>query len=600
MNPGMDPVSPDLLALLPLASCVVCAVSAAAIQLQNPSERVNRLAALLVGGAAWWGFCQTLWTVAPDAESAFFWYQLAAPGWAFIGPLSIDLIAQHMQPPRWVRRAIVPAYGIAFLFAVVHLTTNWLHAGAFPTSFGWGFDARPGFIAFVVFTFGCAIPAVGLAFLRVSGSGSPALQRQVRTVAVGIAAPFVLAGLTGGILPVLGVQVPRLGSISFGILGMTVAWSYYRYGFSALAPAAFSREILSTLPDGLALVGVAGRVISGNERMAQLLGVQPGDLDDYPIAQALSGSVLDPPRELREHECWLRTRNGEELSVAVTTSRLLDKSGIEIGIVVVVRDLRELVELRSRLVTSGRLAAVGELAAGIAHEINNPIAFVRANLSQLQQSWSALAKRLPGDDRANGDGIDLVSEGEELLEECIEGVERTVRIVQDVKGFAHSGGEEHESLDLNELLARVLRVAQPQVPFGVSVESDLGDIPPVYGTAAHLQQVFLNLVLNALQAIEGEGSVVVRSWVEAGRVLTSVSDDGPGIPLEDRERIFDPFFTTKPVGEGTGLGLAISYQIIERHDAELVVDSTPGAGTTFTVRFAPAPDAEEASVTRPG
>jgi PAS domain S-box-containing protein len=480
---------------------------------------------------------------------------------------------------------LLPAYAFGAAFAALQMTTSWLHGTPTMTPMGWGFEAGPGHRWFLVFTFACVIPAIAILIGRVRQSDAPAERDQVRIVTLGIAAPFVLAGLTSGFLPLFGIQLPRLGSVSFALLGLSVAYSYYRYGFSALAPATFSREILSTMPDGLALVGPAGRVLSGNERMAQLLGIRHVELVDYPIGNTLSGSVLEPPRELREVECRLCSRVGEEIPVSVSTSRLFAKSGLEIGVVAVVRDLRELVALRSRLVTSGRLAAVGELAAGIAHEINNPIAFVRANLSQLQQSWAAIAKRLPTGSAMGPDGVDLIGEGEELLEECIEGVERTVRIVQDVKGFAHAGSDEHESVDLNLLLERVLRVVQPQVDYGVSVESDFGDLPPVFGTAAQLQQVFLNLVLNAVQAIEGEGSVVVSTWSEGSVVAASVSDDGPGIPVDNRERIFDPFFTTKPVGEGTGLGLAISYQILERHGADLALESTPGAGTTFTVRL---------------
>jgi signal transduction histidine kinase len=332
-------------------------------------------------------------------------------------------------------------------------------------------------------------------------------------------------------------------------------------------------------------VSLDGRVLSGNERMAELLSVEVAELVGFPIEEALTTSLTAPPRELREHECRLTPRVGDEVVVSVSTSLLLDKRDLPIGIVLVVRDLRELVELRNHLVTSGRLAAVGELAAGIAHEINNPIAFVRANLFQLQHDWRDVARRLPDGEARGADGVDLVAEGEELLAECIDGVERTVRIVQDVKGFARAGSEEHEWVDLNDLLARTLRVAQPQIRYDVQVETRFGQIPRMMGAASHLQQVFLNLVLNAYQAIDGEGRIVVETRAEADAVVVSVSDDGAGIEPTDCQRIFDPFFTTKPVGEGTGLGLAISFQIVESHAGQITLTSEPGVGTTFFVRF---------------
>jgi signal transduction histidine kinase len=571
--------------LLPLVGCLAGALSALAIMLHDPRERSNQIATLLLAGGAWWGFCQLLWTAAPNPSTAYFWHHAAAPGWAFIGPLAVHLIAQHTDPPAWMRRVIAPAYAVGGVFMLLQLTTSWMHGDAMRTALGWGFEARSGHVWYLVFTFACVIPAIGFALHRVRSAPSPAQRGQIALVGIGIATPFLLAGLTGGILPVFGIQVPRMGSISFGFLGITIAWSYYRYGFSALAPGHFSREILATLPNGLAFMSLDGRVLSGNERMAALLSVEMSELVGFPIEDALTTSLTSPPRELREHECQLTPPGGDDVVVSVSTSLLLDKQDRPIGIVLVVRDLRELVELRNHLVTSGRLAAVGELAAGIAHEINNPIAFVRANLSQLQHDWRDIAKRLPEGEARADDGVDLVAEGEELLEECIDGVERTVRIVQDVKGFARAGSDDHEPVDLNDLLARMLRVAQPQIPYDVRVESRYGEIPKVMGAEPHLQQVFLNLVLNAYQAIEGGGKVLVETRVEDGAVLVAVSDDGAGIDPADIQRIFDPFFTTKPVGEGTGLGLAISFQIVQSHDGKISVTSEPGVGTTFQVRL---------------
>ncbi len=578
----LAPLQPHV--LMPLAACLVSALSALAILLHDPAGRSNQVATLLVGGASWWGLCQVLWTTAPDAEAAYFWHHMAGPGWAFIGPLGLHVLAQHARPPRWMQRVLRPAYAVAGVFALLQLGTPWLHGDAFPTSFGWGFEPGPGHAWFLAFTFGCVVPGVSFAVRRVRGAASPAQRRQLRLAVIGIAVPFLLAGLTGGFLPLFGVQVPRLGAVSFAIFGVTIAWSYYRYGFSALAPSAFSREILATLPNGLALLAMDGEVISGNERMAQMLGLDYADLPGFPMEAALSVSVISPPRELREHECTLTPGEASELNVSISTSLLLDKQEFPIGVVLVVRDLRELVELRNHLVTSGRLAAVGELAAGIAHEINNPIAFVRANLSQLQQDWQELAKRLP-EGCAREAGVDLLAEGRELIEECIDGVERTVRIVQDVKGFARGGTEEREWLDLNDLLARVLRVAQPQIHLGVHLEKRFGEIPSVFGSVAELQQVFLNLVLNSSQAIDGEGRIVVETRAHEDAVIVSITDDGCGIAPDDCDRIFDPFFTTKRVGEGTGLGLAISFQIVERHKAQIGVESEPGVGTTFQVRF---------------
>jgi signal transduction histidine kinase len=237
---------------------------------------------------------------------------------------------------------------------------------------------------------------------------------------------------------------------------------------------------------------------------------------------------------------------------------------------------------------------VGELAAGIAHEINNPLAFVRSNLALLREHWSELAgqlAKLAGRSAA----ADVVAEGEELLEESLEGVDRASAIVRDVRGLAHGGRAEKQAADLGELLRGVLRIAAPQLRGNARVETRLSDVPPVWGAPHELQQVFLNLVLNAIQAIGDEGHVWISTECDGRFVVTTVADDGCGIAPEIFDRIFDPFFTTKPVGEGSGLGLGIAHGIVQGHGGHLSVASEAGRGTRFRVHLPMAPDTLEGS-----
>jgi two-component system, NtrC family, sensor kinase len=252
--------------------------------------------------------------------------------------------------------------------------------------------------------------------------------------------------------------------------------------------------------------------------------------------------------------------------------------------VVVVRDLREVADLRHRLVTSARLAAVGELAAGIAHEINNPMAFVRSNLSQLESRWKEVRAELEGP--GCSDAVrEALGDVDELLEESIEGVDRAVEIVRNVKGFAHPGGGGREPVELNRLLEDALRLIAPQLRGRAEVQKEFGELPELFGVPQQLRQVFVNLLLNASQAISPGGHIRITTRVEGGRAVVVVADDGPGIAPEIIDRIFDPFFTTKPVGEGTGLGLGIAYQIVRSHGGAIRVDSTPGHGATFRVEL---------------
>jgi two-component system NtrC family sensor kinase len=252
--------------------------------------------------------------------------------------------------------------------------------------------------------------------------------------------------------------------------------------------------------------------------------------------------------------------------------------------VLVARDLRELEALRSRLVVSGRLAAVGELAAGIAHEINNPLAYVRANLSLLRQHWESLGIELEKSE-ASSPCDELIAEGAEIIDESLEGVDRASAIVRDVKGLAHAGRGERSVADLNELLDGVLRMAGPQLRVTAVVEKEYGVLPLVTCAPQELQQVFLNLVLNASQAIAHRGTIRVRTEAQNGDVMVWIEDDGSGIEADLLDRIFDPFFTTKPVGEGTGLGLGIAHEIVRKHGGEIAIESKPGRGTVCGVRL---------------
>jgi signal transduction histidine kinase len=250
--------------------------------------------------------------------------------------------------------------------------------------------------------------------------------------------------------------------------------------------------------------------------------------------------------------------------------------------VLVIRDLREVVSLRSRLITSGRLAAVGQLAAGIAHEINNPIAYVQSNMNLLHEHWGVVKTEF--EKSAPGSVIEkILEDGGEMIEESGEGLSRVAEIVRDVGGFSRPSHLERESVDLNKLLDTAARVAHPQLRHRATLERRYGELPLVPCMAQELMQVFLNLLLNAAQSMEMVGTIRLVTEHDGDRVWIHVIDDGKGMDPETLERIFTPFFTTKPVGEGTGLGLSISHQIIEKHGGKIDVESTPGEGTTFHI-----------------
>jgi signal transduction histidine kinase len=247
----------------------------------------------------------------------------------------------------------------------------------------------------------------------------------------------------------------------------------------------------------------------------------------------------------------------------------------------------------------GRMAAVGQLAAGVAHELNNPIAYVRANLSLLLEHWHTLGKGAEA--RAAADGkaeacersdAAVFEEGVELLSESLEGIERATSIIRDIKTFSHGVGNEHELTDLKRLLDATVRIASPQLRHRAHVVREDGDVPVIECAPREIQQVFLNLLLNAVDATppaEGDDlpRVTIRTRTEGRNVCVDIVDEGDGIDDDCIDCIFDPFFTTKPAGKGTGLGLALSYEIVRRHGGDIAVESEVGVGTCFTVILPP-------------
>ena len=174
---------------------------------------------------------------------------------------------------------------------------------------------------------------------------------------------------------------------------------------------------------------------------------------------------------------------------------------------------------------------------------------------------------------------DAFQEGWELLEESLEGVSRVAEIVKNVREFAYAGQGERETADINDLLAATLRIAQPKLRNRANVESDFGRIPLILSRVQELKQVFLNLLLNASQAIEDGGNIRISTEFVDPDIVVSVEDDGCGMTPDLLERIFDPFFSTKKVGEGMGLGLSLSYQMVKNHGGDIRVESEPGRGT---------------------
>jgi two-component system, cell cycle sensor histidine kinase and response regulator CckA len=246
------------------------------------------------------------------------------------------------------------------------------------------------------------------------------------------------------------------------------------------------------------------------------------------------------------------------------------------------------------LLQQEKLASIGQLAAGVAHEINTPMAFITSNISvlsmyfdQIAHEMSQRSETVPGENcgvnRTSLTMEQILADGVDLIAESLEGAERVTKIVRDLKSFSRVDLPEYEPVTLTTCLESALTVAHNDLKQVATIRKEYGHVPEILCHPGQMNQLFLNLLVNARQSLVSSGEIVLRSWYDDAFVYASISDTGQGIPEALRYRIFEPFFTTKDVGQGTGLGLSVSNEIVKNHNGAIRVDSVEGAGTTFTV-----------------
>jgi signal transduction histidine kinase len=351
------------------------------------------------------------------------------------------------------------------------------------------------------------------------------------------------------------------------------------------------RETFDFFQDGLILVDATGKVLVENAAARNLLsrgdGPAPGNAPGAATYPDLTQSILALAREsILGNETKTRTFAWHQRQIeARANSATLDRA------LVCLRDVTEDRGRELHRLQAEKLASIGMLAAGVAHEINNPASFVVANIDALASLLRTLDDRLRTEPfYARGTGIpEALFEAMTMVQESKEGMARIHRIAKDLHAFSRVDDDGHGLSDVNAAVDSALTMLRSELRYRTTVERDLRALGLVRASAARLGQVFLNLILNAAHAL-GElhpkrNRLYVRSWDEGEDVLVEVEDNGPGIPAEVMPRIFESFYTTKPPGIGTGLGLPISLDIIRRYGGDLTAQSESGKGALFRVRL---------------
>jgi signal transduction histidine kinase len=268
--------------------------------------------------------------------------------------------------------------------------------------------------------------------------------------------------------------------------------------------------------------------------------------------------------------------------------------------------LARIEEVQRQLLQADRLSTIGQLAAGVAHEINNPIGYVQSNLETLRDYVASLLRLITAQDsamrhvrtahpedamqieqvRQQIDYDFLIKDLPTLLAESQEGIARVRKIIQDLREFSRAGhAEDWTEADIHAGIDSTINIVWNELKYKVELVKHYGSVPLIECLPSQLNQVFMNILVNAGHAIEGRGEIVITTHADAEHAFIEISDTGKGIDPEHLQRVFEPFFTTKPVGKGTGLGLSISYGIVKKHNGEIDVRSEPGVGTTFMIKL---------------
>ncbi|MFB3923879.1 MAG: ATP-binding protein [Terriglobia bacterium] len=338
----------------------------------------------------------------------------------------------------------------------------------------------------------------------------------------------------------------------------------------------FSENIIESVNVGVLAFDLDHRITGWNSAMVKLYGLSRAEAVGSRLESIFPRELLaelpassDPHHTVNAYKFGLRTPDGRRLIVNFSMTPLIGKDEQVIGRLLVFNDITERVNLEDQLMQAEKLSSIGLLAAGVAHEVNTPLAVIS---SQAQM----LAKQLPSEDPSA-----------RTVDKIIKQSFRASEIVNNLLKFSRVSGSEYSELDLNRVIRETLSLIEPMLrASNISLNTQLSpSVPAVYGNPGKLQQVFMNLIMNARDAMPRGGELTLATESENSTVHVEVSDNGMGIPTEHLSKIFDPFFTTKSRSRGTGLGLAVTYGIIREHSGKIGVESAPGRGTTFRLEF---------------
>ncbi|MDJ0866005.1 MAG: histidine kinase N-terminal 7TM domain-containing protein [Myxococcota bacterium] len=564
----------------------------------RPTPVRRHLLGLLAALGVWSGGVMWRYSAADDA-GAWVGYVVMWAGIAATAPAWLLLAARYArvsvleERPRLALLLFVPS-----LVAYLGLVTNpWHHR--FLVEFSQAALVRgPWFYAHLAWAYSCVLAGNALYLLGAHRMMTSAAWRRGLVLAAAAALPLACNALyLARIVPLPYDPTPTV----LGLSTLVLTAGVFRFQlFEALPPAL--RDVIDHLRDGILITDARGICLDANPAAGRILGCALSDLRGRSLGVLLE-SVAEEPTRTREIERAFAALAPDHAlppialgaidarSLELTAKCLSGPGGEPAGRFAALRDRTQERKFEHFVRQSQKLETVGSLVAGVAHEVNNPLAFVRSNLGYVRELCDLVDKHralFPASDAA--DLADLTP----AVEDCLDGIDRIARIVDGMRRFTRIPDDELGRVDLNATVREAMRLAELHRNRSVRVVADLDDaLPLVHGSSQRLMQVFLNLLVNAKQALADQagGRVEVLTRLAGDIAEVEVRDNGPGIPPGVRHRVFDPFFTTKGPEEGTGLGLSIAFDIVREHGGVLELRPDPAGGACFVAHLPAAADA---------
>jgi PAS domain S-box-containing protein len=565
---------------------------------KNPKALLNRVCAAFIFCFGTWSFAY-IFVHNPyySRNTANLFINISSFGWAGFASLFLWFILVFSQKKELLKKKwlYLVLFGVPLVF-IYKQWTNFLYVDVIEKPYGWKAIMSQSIwpYLFLLYAFIFAVTALSINFSFMRSTRDPILEKQARIIFIFTVITFTVGFITDITLPLLNIHViPNVGNVYALTWTIGAVYAMVKYKFLSITPATAADNILSTMFDCLILLNMEGEIVTVNKAAENLSGYTAGELQGKPLSILFKNDPLTDGLDkktagesyIKNKEIIFRTKEGENIPMLFSESILWDETGTAAGIVCVAKDISEQKKLEEEIFKGKKLKSIGVLAGGIASDFNNLLSVIVGNIMLVKDVTT------PG-----GNAYKFLLQSEHAAIRAAELAEKFIT-------FSPGGWVMREKLLLGNLLKGLLDSEPGLRDMDVSYNIDISsEVAPIYGDRAQLNQVFQNLLLNALEAIEAspegrQGRISIRAdnniinpknqfRLKPGNyVKVSIEDNGTGIHAEIMEKLFDPYFSTKNRGvqKGMGLGLTLCYWIIRRHDGHIEVQSQPGKGTTVII-----------------